>query len=213
MKMTFTVLSKSIKHGNKCVAGMKNDGTLIRIVSNDESIDGAIPNWFLKNSRYNIDVQILDDIEVDVIAPMPNETQAENYLVDINILPRVVGHRTLQDVICKLHIDSDFYIFTNNSRFLNRNEALNAGYSLKLILANNIQIKQLDSYGKPKEKADFTYNNIRYNRISVTDSDYFGYERSFTSAILFLSLAHQPFETTDGEQRYYKFIAKIYPLS
>ena len=50
MRMIFTVLSKSAKNGNKCVAGICDNGTFVRIVSDDESNDGAIPNWYIKNS-------------------------------------------------------------------------------------------------------------------------------------------------------------------
>lgn len=211
MKMTFVVLSKSAKNGNKCVAGMQRNGKLVRIVTSDMVTDGAIPNWYMKNSRYGLDVQILDEIEVEVLKNMPNEIQPENYLIDTNKLPRVLGHESLQEVIMKVDNDEDPYVFMNNARFLKEEEATSIDYSLKIIIADSVQIS-VNSYGKTK--ADFTYNDVCYVDISVTDHDYFDTNGCIlTKACLFLSLAHQPYTTDEGENRYYKFIAKIFDVS
>ena len=213
MKMTFIVLSKSAKHGNKCVAGIRQDGNFVRIVSPYSNIDNAIPNWYIKNKYLGLDVQILDEIEVEVIKPLPNETQPENYLVDLDVPPSFVKKNTLQNALDLTKENADSYAFINTNRFLNVQEVANVGYSLKFIIATNVHIEQVDSYGKPKMKVWFTYNGQNYERFSLTDPDYFcDDEWNFTNAALFLSLAHQPFVTDTGEQRYYKFVAKVFPL-
>ena len=213
MRLRFTVLSKSAKNHHKCVAGVLDDGSILRIVSDDEVIDGAIHNWYIKNSRYNIDVQILDEIEVEALRRMPNKIQPENWLVNEDVYPRVVGKKSLQEIIDNVAQDDDAYIFGNSERFLNSNEIMSVGYSLKFVVVHDMYIKQVDSFGKMKAKADFIYGGVKYSRISLTDQEYFEVDgQYFAKAGLFMSLAHIPYTTEEGEDRYYKFVAKIFPL-
>lgn len=214
MKMTFTVLSKSAKSGNKCVAGVLENGYLVRIVSNDSSIDGAIPNWYIKNYSKGLDVQILDEIQVEVLQYLPDRIQKENFLVDTDIMPQIVGHKTIGNIIECTNTDSDPFVFLNTANFLTDQEVFSVGYSLKFIIADDIQIRHVMSYGKPKTRVDFSYNGAQYKSISVTDQDYFSTDDLYyKQAALFVSLPNQPYETADGEKRYYKFVAKIFPLS
>lgn len=84
---------------------------------------------------------------------------------------------------------------------------------LYLVVVHDMYIKQVDSFGKMKAKADFIYGGVKYSRISLTDQEYFEVDgQYFAKAGLFMSLAHIPYTTEDGEYRYYKFVAKIFPL-
>ena len=116
-------------------------------------------------------------------------------------------------VIDNVAQDDDAYIFGNSERFLNSNEVMSVGYSLKFVVVHDMYIKQVDSFGKMKAKADFTCRGVRYGRISLTDQEYFEVDGQYLAkAGLFMSLAHIPYKTEEGEDRYYKFIAKIFPL-
>lgn len=214
MRMSFTVLSKSAKNGNKCVAGICDNGTLVRIVSDDESNDGAIPNWYIKNSTKGLDIRVLDRIEVEVKAHLPNDIQPENYLVDLDVMPTVLNRVPLARIIAqmKLREDYDTFVFMNQNRYLNETEAIQVGYSLKFIIAKNVCIRKIIFNDIPKTRVDFVYNGIEYRNISLTDYDFFEGEcYEFARAGLFISLAHRPF-TKSGENRYYKIIAKVFPL-
>lgn len=204
--MQFTVLSKSSKNQNKCVAGVLEDGSLIRIVSDDETTDCAIPNWYLRNSYHNLDIQVLDEIEVSVIGNCPNEIQSENILVDVNQLPVVVGHKSLQDALQYADLNADEYIFGNTCSFLTEQEAMEIGCSLQFVICDNVHIYK-NAYGKTR--VDFDYNGNRYVGIRVTDRDYYDViDLQQNNAAILLSLPHNP--DPYNMKRYYKFAARIF---
>lgn len=213
MKVRFTVLSKSAKHGNKCVAGILKNGHFFRIVSSDELTNGAIPNDYLKNIVDGLEVEVLDEIQVKVIEHIPDNIQTENWLVDLSKKPKIVGHTDINEVIKLVKNNSDPYVYVNTARYLTKENVQNANGSLMFVIVENLQIKKAISFGKRRSVADFSYNGNVYTDISLTDPDYFSDENPFyEKAALFVSLANKPFENSEGIDRYYKFIAKIFPL-
>ena len=77
-----------------------------------------------------------------------------------------------------------------------------------LILAEVDDIKVYNNEGG-KKKADFTYKSNYYKGISVTDPDYYDiFEYNFRKAYIIVSIPK-----TDFEGKYYKFIAKIFPIN
>ena len=61
-----------------------------------------------------------------------------------------------------------------------------------------------------KSKASFTYNNVRYNDISMTDPEFYSFDLTAEKAWIVVSLPNEAF----GEDRlYFKFVARIIPIS
>jgi hypothetical protein len=106
-------------------------------------------------------------------------------------------------------IEERQFIFGNNRPYLTETEAVVLKHSLELVLIENMIIKR-----PKKTKAEFTYKGKRYENISVTDPRYYSCDNGtyIGDAIIVASIPDEPF-TVDEEERYYKFIAQIFPLN
>ena len=76
-----------------------------------------------------------------------------------------------------------------------------------------IEVENLGIYrnDEDKFKADFKYEDEIYKGFSITDPEYKNRERTFTKAMILITLPEAPYKRY-GHELYYKFVAAVYPL-
>lgn len=100
-------------------------------------------------------------------------------------------------------------ILGNNLHVI-RSNINDIGHSLELVKVNNATLNRImGSNGYYKTKLDFTYNNLHYHNMSVTDPDYFDINdgTSLGEVILVISIPDDDYSKANG---YFKFVAKIF---
>lgn len=203
MQRKIVIMTSSAKNGNCCVAGFDEEGKWIRLVTDNEALDGAIPRAYMQN------ITVLDYVELDIVKGCGDVFQPENYLVNLHMRPKKIGHVAWKKFLKVRPTDSYNFIFGNCSRRLEVAEAQNVGHSLEFV-----KVQQFHSYvdeSRHKTRAEFYYNGNFYSRISVTDQDYFDRECRYEEAYLVMSLAHKPYFGTDGTNLgHFKFVAKVF---
>lgn len=211
-EVTVMILTKSSKYSSYCVAGIDYyTGKWVRLVTEDLSSHGAVKRGSLidENGR---EFQILDVIKVPVISDVSdNIIQPENVLIDTSKYMHCMGHVTIKDILNIHPAEKTNYILGNQYPYITESRVAQGqlGHSLTLVEVQNLSIRHIvNPYGKPKTKADFTYQYKRYENISVTDYRYYSMEdKFFTKAYLIVSIG------TAYDGRYYKFISAIYTES
>ena len=210
MEREVAILTKSSKFGGYCVAGVDlSTGEWVRFVSNDAQTHGALSRRDITYEDRNI-CNPLDVVLVDVVGAAPLAHQPENYLIDSREYWKKTGECTLSDVFGVHPAEVRPYLYGNPSPFVDGEEIDNIGYSLTLVRVSSLTISQtINIYNKPKTKASFVYNGKWYNKMSVTDTDFYSVPNGtrFADAYLVISLPDTPFP----EDCYYKFVAQIYP--
>lgn len=210
MEREVAILTKSSKFGGYCVAGVDlSTGEWVRFVSNDAQTHGALSRRDITYEDRNI-CNPLDVVLVDVVGAAPLAHQPENYLIDSREYWKKTGECTLSDVLGVHPAEVRPYLYGNPSPFVDGEEIDNIGYSLTLVRVSSLTISQtINIYNKPKTKASFVYNGKWYNKMSVTDTDFYSVPNGtrFADAYLVISLPDTPFP----EDCYYKFVAQIYP--
>ncbi len=207
MEKQVLLLSASAKNKNLCVAGLDLlDRRLIRLVSDDKDTDGAIPKYYMQNT------QIGDVVDISVVRPLPNEYQPENFLIDLGRSPRIQDHYSATRVIgiMKEYSYHEYFLLGNHKAFLTADDMKNNYGSLAWVHVNNVSIHLNERH---KTRADFDYNGYKYENVSVTDWDFFDIDHTIrlSDAYFLMSLPHTSWCIGDGVERYYKFVAKIFP--
>lgn len=207
MDKEVVILTMSSKNKKYCVAGIdKSSGKWIRLISNDASSHGALSR---NEVRYSNGMQCkpLDIAKVSIIEERPSDYQPENTLIDTQKRWRKIDELTVDDLLKIYPPERHAYLLGNQYAYITEARIGAVGHSLIMVKVNNLTIYR--PYGF-KIKAMFTYNGCEYEDISVTDPEYFeNVEFKYKTALLVMSLPEFPFP----ENRYYKFIAKIFPLS
>jgi len=192
------ILAKSDKKCNNgtkgfCIAGTTEDGKWIRLVS-DECGD-AIADAYCRKIKVGNSL-LIDDHK---IIKCPLDFQPENYLVcDFNGIS--ISSKSVQPP----KTSDDQYIFLNNRHFLYTNEMVRISKSLLLADVQNFRIYR-DERGK--HKASFSYNNFIYDKMSITDPNYYR-EYCAVNTCIVVSLPPEPWEG----KFYFKFIAAVNPI-
>jgi hypothetical protein len=92
---TIVCLANSRKLAGRCVAGKEWDGQKLgpwcRPVSDRGRGEITAERWYVRTWR---DPQLLDLIEVTLVAPRPSTFQVENHLVDPHVRRKFAGHVT-----------------------------------------------------------------------------------------------------------------------
>lgn len=201
--MKVLILTKSDKNGGLCVAGLDvENGSFVRLVSNDVDSHYAIPHWCMSN------VNVLDVIEVMVICKVPSFCQQENIKVQLQQWQKIGGIsiNNLQD----LTNNSEPFIFGDECFYLEEANAQKMPYSLMMVQVPDLYLS-CNKYGKTK--ASFHYNRMFYSNMSITDSDYYDVEGEIGDAILVISIPDEGhLSEYYEEKRCYKFISKIYEI-
>ena len=210
MKREVAILTKSSKFGGFCVAGVDiNTGEWVRFVSNDERTHGALSVFDITYENRKI-CKPLDIVSVDIVAPVSLSHQPENYLINSNEYWVKIGECTLSDVLAVHPAEIRPYIYGNTYPYVDSAKIASIGYSLTLVHVSSLTISQtINSNGRPKTKASFIYNGKSYPDMSVTDPGFYSVQSGtrFANAHLVVSLPDAPVP----EDRYYKFVAQIYP--
>lgn len=201
------VMTESSKFSGKCVAGIDvESGKWVRLVSDDEETHGAIAN----NDLYYQDggkCQVLDIVDVPIIEECGDHIQPENVLLDTSKYIRYAGMASLEDVL-EIHpaeIRND--ILGNKYSYISEQRVDSVGYSLALVEVQDLEIVQVENpNGRPKTKANFTYQGYSYTQMSVTDPRFYSVISGtvYDSAVLVISIG------TPYNEKYYKFVSGIY---
>ena len=205
------ILTKSVKNGGYCVAGINvQTNQWVRFVSNDIASHGAL---FDKDMQYEDEsyCKILDVVRIPILNNFPSEHQPENVLID----DKVYWEKTREISVPKLlemHPPEQHDLLLGNENFyITESEIDTVGHSLILVEVKNLVITH------PREhstKATFKYRFNKYKNMSITDPDFYDTpdQTNICKAILVMSLPDAPYIMPNLEPRYYKFIAKIFPL-
>ena len=208
MERRMVVLTMSSKYGGYCVAGLDiTNGKWIRLVSEDVETHGALKqnDVIYQNGMC---CSPLDVIQVPVIASRPLQYQPENVLIDSEKRWEKLGVIDLKDVFQMHPPESHPYLLGNQYPYITEEKVGALGYSLVLVKVENFVL----THPSPmKTKANFSYRCTEYKNISVTDPVFYTYSDSWFTpeAVLVISLPDSPYP----ENRFYKFIAKIFPLN
>jgi hypothetical protein len=172
-------LANSKKPGGRCVAGKEvvqdGYGGWVRPVSTRPSAEINLEERQFENGR---EPQILDVIEVPMLAPVPRVHQTENHMIDAEAYWVNIGVVTWQTLT---HLtDTPPSLWANgDSTFHGRNDRMTQATasqyqtSLTLIEPSDITIRVLTpgaAFGNPKRRARarFTYHDTHYD-FMVTD--------------------------------------------
>lgn len=202
------ILTKSSKHSGYCVAGIDSEtGQFLRIVSSRPE-----KHLFANDMKYkdNSIAQILDIAKVPIINSVPSRHQQENVLVNSDIIWEKLDKSTLCNIQEKHPPEKHQNIFGNTYSYITKPKVIKLNYSLILIIVKDLTlVKSTNNKGEHKIKATFIYNEVENKNISVTDPEYYNIasDMKFLEAILIISLPENPYN-----DKYYKFIAKIFPL-
>ena len=201
------IMTESSKFSGKCVAGIDVEtGKWVRLVSDDEETHGAIANrdlYYQDGGK----CEVLDIVDVPILEECGNDIQPENVLIDTSKFIEYVEMASLDDVL-KIHpaeVRSD--ILGNKYSYISEQRVNTIGYSLALVEVQNLEIVQVENpNGRPKTKANFTYQGYSYTQMSVTDPRFYSVSsgKRYESAILVVSIG------TPYNEKYYKFVSGIY---
>jgi hypothetical protein len=212
MESTFAeiiILTKSSKHGGYCVAGLgAEDGVWYRLVTSRDDTRWAVSEGCM-TYKDGSPCQPLDIARIYVKEPLPSKRQPENILIDTRLYWEKTGESSLDSILSIHPGERRNFLLGNDSHRLRWREMMKLGRSLELVYAENMVIKKTSSSrGKPKTKAELTYNGIRYGNMSVTDPEYYGVPdgTAISGAFIVASVPDAPYR--DGY--FYKFIAKIF---
>ena len=201
------IMTESSKFAGKCVAGIDvGSGKWVRLVSDDEETHGAIANrdlYYQDGGK----CEVLDIVDVPILEECGDDIQPENVLVDTSKYIRYAGMASLKDVL-KIHpaeMRSD--ILGNKYPYISEQRIGTVGYSLALVEVQNLEIVQVENpIGRPKTKANFTFQGCLYTQMSVTDPRFYSVVSGtrYDRAILVVSIG------TPYNGKYYKFVSGIY---
>lgn len=206
-KITMVVLTRSSKYGKNCVAGINLDnGSWVRLVTNDESSHGAVSDENLVCEDGN-SVQVLDVIYAPVLGACDDAIQPENVLLDLQTYIEIVGRMSIEEVLNVHPLEFRSYILGNKYPYITEARVETVGHSLTIVEVWDLEIVQEENpSGKPKTKVKFYYNGNQYENVSVTDENFYSAENGtkFNRAILVVSIG------TPYNNKYYKFVSAIY---
>ena len=205
MKRKIAILTKSSRHGHYCVVGYDIDNCeLIRLVSSDIDSQGSVTKEHMRCSNGQM-ASVLDVVEVDIIQKVPTELHPEDLLFDEKTLWKNLGKYKISDLPQSIYCKDEF-IFADTSVELTLDVAKQIKKSIIIVKVQNMSVYKNYS----KTKAAFDYNGNRYVTFSVTDEDFYSIETlNYESAILIVTLPNDKWSYNNN--RFFKFIAKIYP--
>jgi hypothetical protein len=178
MKKLLICLANSRKYTNRCIAGIelarsargcrvvrKNDDPVwIRPVSSNEH--GGVSSLLVNP------IDLLDIVEINIIAPRPQGYQSENMLFDnkyLNVLSKANRVQSLMDKLLTINRPN---LFGNTSKTVSVEDIHQLDHSLVFIKPTNVQVHQTTtSTGSPQIRTSFTYAGTSYD-LPVTDIDF-----------------------------------------
>lgn len=166
-------LANSRKEGDRCVAGLRSDGTWLRPVSTPQG--GALTNTQLMLAEVGRPVEPLDVVAVPVERPVPFSYQPENWLVAAHPW-RYLRTVEVADVreLFELAEYSESALFGTPYGALNSLEIPEDGIedSLALLRAEHPTFYLRERWGKsPQTRARFEYAGVEYDLSVTSDHD------------------------------------------
>ena len=211
MEKTIIIMTKSFKRYNYCIAGIDVEtGEWIRVVSDDRTIEGAVPVEDAVDENEN-PIEIFDVVTISFIRPQPLPEQNENWLYDRSrpwIKQRSVN---LQYVINQYGTDTCQYVFNNDARFLERDEL--TGQSLLLLKISSPKVMVKTFPNQKKVSLNFQYNNESYAFFSISDIEVYNeYKIKDDGTYPLGDECYAVFSLTRPytDNRCYKMVASIY---
>jgi hypothetical protein len=216
MKKLFICLANSRKYTNRCIAGIelarlsrgyrvvkKNDNPVwIRPVSPNEY--GGVSSLLVNH------INLLDVVEVNIIAPHPQGYQSENMLFDNQYLNVVSKANQVQSLMDKLLTTNRPTLFGNTGKTVSAEEINQLDHSLVFIKPTHVQVHQATtSTGSPQIRASFTYADTSYD-LPVTDIDFT--HRFMENPTIWQSCHHVYFTISLGMEYkgwHYKLVAGV----
>ena len=215
MKIDAVILAKSSMWGKFCVAGIDiHSGMWVRFIGygDGEPLDDS-QMLFINDGG---SCEPLDIARIRIARELPHHNHTEDYMIERDMWLRL-GRMTIQDVL-RVHPEEEYrFIFGNDREYVSEYEMnqLQHRYSLILIRAENLRLFTKKNYdGELKARAEFVHHGRVYSRIRVTDPDYEPKTEGsleIGEAYLVMSMPVKPFYV-EGGGRYYKLVAKIFPL-
>jgi hypothetical protein len=207
------ILALSSKNDGYCVAGIDvQNGKWLRLTTANAGSDGAVEKecTFYSNGKK---CKVLDKIRVLVRSKNPSPIQRENILLDDACRWLKIAKCKVSEILMIHPVENRRFLFGNTLEYVTEAEAIALKRSLELVSVKKMIITKIKKYERTKIKAEFIYKQKLYENISVTDPTYYGCGDGthVGDAIIVASLPNEPV-TKDGENRYYKLIAKIFPM-
>ncbi len=211
MEKKIIILTKSKKHSGYCVAGIDYEtGEWIRLVSSDLETEGAVPWKDLQYSNGET-LEVYDIIICRLLRKYGTVVQPENCLYDETVKWKKVGKSNLDEVI-KIHgYDSVDYVFENEDTKLPADWIFSGNPSLCLLKVKDASI-WVKTFEDKKISLNFTYDDIRYKYMPISQIDLLNYYRIKTDDSYPLGTITVVFSLTDKyywNGKYYKVVAQI----
>ena len=212
MNIDAVLMAKSTMWGKFCTAGIDiHSGMWVRFVGygDGDPLDDS-QMMFLNDGG---SCEPLDVARVRVAKRVPGKNHTEDCMIERDGWLRL-GRMTIQDVL-KIHDEEEYrYIYGNGREYLTEEEMQQKRfrYSLILVRAENLTLRIKQSFeGQKRVRAEFVHHGRPYQDIRVTDTEYEPENvrdgQRIGTAFLVMSMPVKPFKG-----RYYKLIAKIFPL-
>lgn len=215
MKIDAVILAKSTMWGKFCVAGIDiKSGMWVRFIGygNGEPLDDS-QMLFINDGG---SCEPLDVARIRIARELPHHNHTEDYMIERDMWLRL-GRMSIHDVL-RVHPEEEYrFIFGNDREYVTDEEMreLRHRYSLILIRAENMRLfTERNRDGELKVRAEFVHHGRWYRAIRVTDPDYVPKREGglmIGDAYLTMSMPVKPFYV-EGVGRYYKLVAKIFPL-
>lgn len=211
MEKKIIILTKSKKHSGYCVAGIDYEtGEWIRLVSSDLETEGAVP-WEDLQCSNGETLEVYDIIMCRLLRKCGTIVQPENCLYDEAVKWKKVGKSNLDEVI-KIHgYDSVEYVFENEDTKLPADWIFSGNPSLCLLKVKDASI-WVKTFEDKKISLNFTYDDIQYKYMSISQIDLLNYYRNKTDDSYPLGTVTVVFSLTDKyywNGKYYKVVAQI----
>ena len=215
MKIDAVILAKSSMWGKFCVAGIDiHSGMWVRFIGygDGEPLDDS-QMLFINDGG---SCEPLDVARIRIARELPHHNHTEDYMIERDMWLRL-GRMNIQEVLL-VHPEEEYrFIFGNDREYVTDKEMseLRHRYSLILIRAENMTLYvERNRDGELKVRAEFVHHGRQYSRIRVTDPYYVPKREGrlrLDDAYLTMSMPAKPFYV-EGVGRYYKLVAKIFPL-
>ncbi len=210
MKKEIIILTKSSRHKGFCVAGIDTKTKQwVRLLTTNKKINCSLSKNNMKLTDGN-EVNVLDKVILDVIESCPTKLQPENVLINENHKWEKVSNYKIDEFLSFYSPEKHQYIFENTNEFLNNEQISKVGISLIITVVENASINIKNDY---KRKISFTYNNRYYDSITVTDPDYYNIPNNTNIGKVAIVVSLLDDEWSHNNNKYYKFVAKIFPLT
>lgn len=202
-KMQVVIMTKSIKYGGLCVAGFEcKTGNWVRLVN-----DQAITNRnFIYSNRSTINV--LDKIEINILGSAATDIHKEDIYIDLTTPIIKLSALSLSQALDIYNLENNQYVL-GNSRHAIYNDPSYLGHSLEIVKVSNAILYEVEGPNGVKAKLDFVYNGTYYEKLSITDPEYFGMQNGtkLGDLIIVVSIPDDDWSRNNG---YFKFVAKMF---